>query len=105
MDVYLIVQGVTEGGARALLKKNILSIDTIIPSLKTFHSDMRYFSIGVKILRKYIVGRDGNGSGSDKDLSRILLRRWAVPDTEVVEMPQFMPPNLPIGYRVQVLGF
>lgn len=38
----------------AKLEQNLLSFETIIPSIQTFHQNMKYITIGIKILEKYI---------------------------------------------------
>lgn len=38
----------------AKLEQNLLSFETIIPSIQTFHQNMKYITIGIKILEKHI---------------------------------------------------
>ncbi|KAM7196593.1 Protein of unknown function (DUF3723) domain containing protein, partial [Rhypophila sp. PSN 637] len=40
---------------RAMIKENIFSVPVIIPSLQTFHENMKYFELGVKILRSHVL--------------------------------------------------
>ncbi|KJZ68307.1 hypothetical protein HIM_12298 [Hirsutella minnesotensis 3608] len=48
---------ITDADMRRKLKQNVLSIRVMIPSIETFHDDMRYLSIGAKILEGHILSR------------------------------------------------
>ncbi|KJZ69633.1 hypothetical protein HIM_10972 [Hirsutella minnesotensis 3608] len=48
---------ITDADMRGKLKQNVLSIRVMIPSIETFHDDMRYLSIGAKILEGHILSR------------------------------------------------
>lgn len=56
MDRGQIFPGVKDPSVRSQLLQRILSIQTIIPSIWTFHENMKYFSIAARILRKYVIG-------------------------------------------------
>ncbi|KAL7917353.1 hypothetical protein ACQKWADRAFT_325913 [Trichoderma austrokoningii] len=51
----IIFTDIKSQDALAKLKQNLLSFETIIPSILTFHQNMKYVTIGIKILEKYIV--------------------------------------------------
>ncbi|KAK3941047.1 hypothetical protein QBC46DRAFT_259712 [Diplogelasinospora grovesii] len=55
MDNKEIFKGVINPSLRAILKRNLLSLKVTIPSLTTFYNNIKYFNIGVKILRTYII--------------------------------------------------
>ncbi|PCD21547.1 hypothetical protein FGRA07_11692 [Fusarium graminearum] len=40
---------------REQVRERVLSIQVIIPSIETFHENMKFISIGARILRKYII--------------------------------------------------
>ena len=40
---------------REQVRERVLSIQVIIPSIETFYENMKYISIGARILRKYII--------------------------------------------------
>ncbi|KAL8409982.1 hypothetical protein RB594_008175 [Gaeumannomyces avenae] len=50
--------GLADPASRDKILKNILAIKKIIPSLKTFHENMKYFAIGAKIIKQHLVPED-----------------------------------------------
>ncbi|PTB49512.1 hypothetical protein M431DRAFT_55278, partial [Trichoderma harzianum CBS 226.95] len=65
------------------LEQNLLSFPGIIPSIQTFHQNMKYLTIGVKILEKYVEVKPPAGKKSDitrtkPDLFDNLSRDWFV---------------------------
>lgn len=56
MERKLIFPLVSDPSKRDYLLQKILKLRTIIPSITTFHENMKYFSIGAKILTKFLVG-------------------------------------------------
>lgn len=53
-----LFHGLQDQASRTQILNNILSLKVIIPSLKTFHENMKYFAIGAKILREHILSED-----------------------------------------------
>lgn len=51
-QVFFYIQ---DPALRDEILSNIMSLDVVIPSLATFHSNMRYFSIGARILQRFTV--------------------------------------------------
>ncbi|KAK4680129.1 hypothetical protein QC764_0041880 [Podospora pseudoanserina] len=51
---------------------NIMSLEVMIPSLVTFHSNMRYFSIGTRVLQDFIAD-----SSRFETTFQSLFRQWA----------------------------
>ncbi|QLI63826.1 uncharacterized protein G6M90_00g027790 [Metarhizium brunneum] len=49
--------GILSKSARDRIKDNILELPDSIPSIQTFHENMRYLTIGAKILEKHIENR------------------------------------------------
>ncbi|SPJ78487.1 uncharacterized protein FTOL_06876 [Fusarium torulosum] len=45
---------VSNEGVRSRLLRNLLAFEGVIPSVLTFHENMRYLTVGAKILEKYI---------------------------------------------------
>ncbi|RYP01922.1 hypothetical protein DL764_006017 [Monosporascus ibericus] len=45
---------ISDNDTRDRILENILSLQVIIPSIETFHENMKYFSIGAKILQKHV---------------------------------------------------
>ena len=56
-DNGTLFPGIRSNSVRDRLKDNILSLDVSIPTIKTFHENMKYLTIGAKILEKYIEDR------------------------------------------------
>lgn len=52
---------------RKALEQNILSLGTIIPTLKTFNENMRYIAIGAKILERHIETVPRKRSAAQRD--------------------------------------
>ncbi|KAK7591923.1 hypothetical protein V3481_006560 [Fusarium oxysporum f. sp. vasinfectum] len=51
----LLFEGLKDLDLREQVRKRVLSVQVIIPSMETFHENMKYISIGAKILRKYLM--------------------------------------------------
>ncbi|RYP63169.1 hypothetical protein DL771_009400 [Monosporascus sp. 5C6A] len=45
---------ISDNDTRDRILENILSLQVIIPSIETFHENMKYFSIGAKILQEHV---------------------------------------------------
>jgi hypothetical protein len=50
-----LFEGLKDLGLREQIRERVLSVQIIIPSIETFHENMKYISIGAKILRKYVM--------------------------------------------------
>ncbi|KAK7954382.1 hypothetical protein PG988_015076 [Apiospora saccharicola] len=75
---------ITKVQQRKRLLHNILSLTVVIPSIKTFHENMKYFSIGAKIIQEH-VGENYVSSrrGPRLTLMRSVLRDWHQPAGKV----------------------
>ncbi|KAF4331949.1 hypothetical protein FBEOM_14269 [Fusarium beomiforme] len=51
----LLFEGLKDLDLREQVRRRVLSVQVIIPSMETFHENMKYISIGAKILRKYLM--------------------------------------------------
>ncbi|KAG6986388.1 hypothetical protein FOFC_15219 [Fusarium oxysporum] len=51
----LLFEGLKDLDLREQVRKRVLSVQVIIPSMETFHENMKYISIGAKILRKHLM--------------------------------------------------
>lgn len=91
-----VFPAITNPDQRHSLEENILSLNLMIPSLETFHENMKYISVGAKILRRYLVEVPRSGENK-KDrqpcrkntgkatLLESLAADWTAPDTAYVE--------------------
>ncbi|KAK8043718.1 hypothetical protein PG993_006148 [Apiospora rasikravindrae] len=75
---------ITKVQQRKRLLHNILSLTVVIPSIKTFHENMKYFSIGAKIVQEH-VGENyvSSRKGPRLTLMRSVLRDWRQPAGKV----------------------
>lgn len=97
----LIFTNIDQPELLSTIKQSILDLDTIIPSIKTFHEDMKYLSIGISILRSHIIDSDRYGSvlGSLEEI-------WESPGCCLVEtgegvfceVPE-LPPTAQLAYQ------
>lgn len=62
-----VFSSITDPLVRERLLKQVLSLDTMISSLETFHENMKYFAIGARILRRYLLGGQGGERGQDQE--------------------------------------
>lgn len=72
--------GLTDQQSRLKILDNILSIKVIIPSLKTFHENMKYFAIGARIIKEHLLDDDLRGAWNlPEKLS------WTLPTNPTIE--------------------
>ncbi|TPX11400.1 uncharacterized protein E0L32_007819 [Thyridium curvatum] len=55
MQENLLFPTITDRASREVTLQNILSVEGIITSMKTFHTNMNYFEIAVDVLRQHIM--------------------------------------------------
>ena len=77
-----IFKRVTDPTARARLLTQVLALDTVIPSIETFHDSMKYFTIGARILRRYLVGDQEDAQCETTSLATLA---WDSPTVPVIE--------------------
>ena len=80
-----IFANITDEEARSRLKGEILSLDTIIPSLPTFDSNMAYLSIAVKIIQHYLAPPIKKTVGMNRKPTLFETLPWTAPDLFYVE--------------------
>ncbi|KAK4163068.1 hypothetical protein QBC43DRAFT_184804, partial [Cladorrhinum sp. PSN259] len=80
-DTNKILPTNSNASLRDEIKANVLALDAIIPSIWTFHEDMRYFAIGIRIIQQYIAHNTAHES-----LIASLSRMWKY--TPVVEVSE-----------------
>ncbi|KAK2609308.1 hypothetical protein QQS21_002089 [Conoideocrella luteorostrata] len=94
---------------REQLKRRVLSLQVSIPSMETFHENMKYFSIAVKVLRRF-VAPDPSKQRPQKTLFQSLSQNWIHPIVPFVEtgdgLMQLLEPALTayIAYKMLVLA-
>ncbi|KAI1207658.1 uncharacterized protein F4807DRAFT_469168 [Annulohypoxylon truncatum] len=93
MDTGEMFSGVKSITIRRSITRNLLSLDVIFPSLETFHQNMIYFSIGVKILRNHIMDdteklHDRNPKDGDDPFFKSLGSFWTSPKRPLLEVSE-----------------
>ncbi|KDN70497.1 hypothetical protein CSUB01_07942 [Colletotrichum sublineola] len=83
MENRELFRGVTDAASRRQILENILSINIIIPSLKTFHENMKYFAIGAKIIRQHIMPDEHDPKSDLPTLPQRLP--WSQPSQPTIE--------------------
>ncbi|KAK0702714.1 hypothetical protein B0H67DRAFT_558329 [Lasiosphaeris hirsuta] len=73
MKEHQIFRNVNDPVSRKKILRNILSIDGIITSQKTFHNNMSYLEIALDVLRQHIIGDEGI---KQKTLFENLAAHW-----------------------------
>ncbi|KAI0968790.1 hypothetical protein F4678DRAFT_463981 [Xylaria arbuscula] len=69
-----IFGGVRDPQKRTGIQDRLLQVDGLVPTIKTFHENMKLFSIAVKILRAYLLPERSRAS-----LSEYLEEHWHQP--------------------------
>jgi hypothetical protein len=82
-----ILRLVKDPSLRERMKRKILSLKMVIPSVDTFHENMILFSIGAKILTKFVMNEDGSNHSRNggESLFHNLDRHWQAPDVPRLE--------------------
>ncbi len=88
MEKGCILHQVSDPETRDSLKRNILSLNMVIPSLTTFHRNIRYFSIGAKILRQHIAVEMKVEDEDAPSLYQNLSRVWCPRESSIVEISE-----------------
>lgn len=77
----MLFEGLKDLDLREQVRKRVLSIQVIIPSIETFHENMKYVSMGAKILRKYLMEKPGPVQGEPRrhkaTVFQSLASRWS----------------------------
>ncbi|SPJ72389.1 uncharacterized protein FTOL_02117 [Fusarium torulosum] len=77
----MLFEGLKDLDLREQVRKRVLSIQVIIPSIETFHENMKYISMGAKILRKYLMEKPGPAKGEPRrhkvTVFESLASRWS----------------------------
>jgi hypothetical protein len=77
----MLFEGLKDLDLREQVRKRVLSVQVIIPSIETFHENMKYVSMGAKILRKYLMEKPGPVQGEPRrhkaTLFQSLASRWS----------------------------
>ena len=89
LDDGTLFPRIGDPGAREMLRRNILSLDVVIPSLETFQENMHYIAIGAKTLIQHVVGKIPICKSRTKrspTIFELLSSSWTAPDVLQVEV-------------------
>ncbi|KAF2963309.1 hypothetical protein GQX73_g10264 [Xylaria multiplex] len=91
--------GIHDDQEREKLQERLLQVDGLIPTIKSFHENMKLFSIIAKILRTYLLPER-----SRAPLSQYLAENWSPPRVAFVEFAEgsfqavSAPPSFKLAY-------
>ncbi|KAI3322916.1 hypothetical protein HD806DRAFT_536094 [Xylariaceae sp. AK1471] len=78
---------IPDGKLRSTILTNILSLQVVIPSITSFHHNMKYFSIGAKILQKHVECVEPRGRKDKRpSLFENLCADWKLPEKCVIQV-------------------
>ncbi|KAI1181453.1 hypothetical protein F5B17DRAFT_425259 [Nemania serpens] len=78
---------VPDGVLRSTLLANILSLQVVIPSIRSYHQNMKYFSIAAKILQDHVECPPPRGRQRRRlSLLHNLYNDWTLPNESVIQV-------------------
>ncbi|KAH7000877.1 hypothetical protein EDB80DRAFT_580501, partial [Ilyonectria destructans] len=83
-DQGSVLEGIKDLDLRNRIRQRVLSVQVIIPSVETFHENMKYISIGAKIVRKYLM-EVPTCKRNKPTLFESLAGKWKSPGARYVE--------------------
>ncbi|KAI1382903.1 uncharacterized protein F4822DRAFT_440679, partial [Hypoxylon trugodes] len=92
-----VFSGVHDGWKREQIKQRILQMSVVIPSIKSFHENMKLFSIAIRIIRSYLLPDKPRAP-----LLESLKDNWKLPDKSLVEFEEgkFRAIHSPLSFDV-----
>jgi hypothetical protein len=81
MDLGMLFQGVTNKETRLSIKSSIEKIGYIIPSIKSLYKNLKFLSLGAKVLKELVVEKSIWTS-----LYKELLSHWKALKDTIVEV-------------------
>jgi hypothetical protein len=101
---------IKDGRSRQMLLNNIMGLSNLIPSIKSFHADMKYFAIGAKILTKFVEQVKYTNGRRPREKNRISLMDsicsdWKMPEKPCIEVQEdtFLPARITMTARIAFL--
>ncbi|KAI1321138.1 hypothetical protein F5Y16DRAFT_417098 [Xylariaceae sp. FL0255] len=77
---------VPDSALRSILLANILSLQVVIPSIRSYHQNMKYFSIAAKILQDHVECPRPRGRQEKRpSLPQSLYNDWTLPERSVIQ--------------------
>ncbi|KAH8678523.1 hypothetical protein BX600DRAFT_431795 [Xylariales sp. PMI_506] len=81
---------ISDAGHRSAIRRNLLELDVLIPSFRTFHENMKYFSIAARIMKNLLFPNEGDARRKSSDPNFSLLEAlhncWEAPSVPLVEL-------------------
>jgi hypothetical protein len=80
MDNGTLFSAIVDSNLRDAIKRAILGLEVIIPTIETFHDNIKYLSIGAKIIRTLLLGKERVTT-----LYKSLRSHWLLPSVILEE--------------------
>ena len=80
MDYRALFSIIVDGNLRELIKQTLLRLQVIIPTIKSFHENVKYFGIGAEILKTHLL----NGL-IETTIYRTMCSQWSPPENVFIE--------------------
>lgn len=98
-----IFNSISDFHLRGQIEQQLLGIGVVIPSLETFHGNMRYLRLGMRILRDHLL--DDSSLGEEQTVAQAMQEIWQPKETLIEHTEdQFYPmtcsPSFSLAYQV-----
>ncbi|KAJ4307304.1 hypothetical protein N0V88_000687 [Collariella sp. IMI 366227] len=91
-DNGTLFPGVIDPSDRDMLRRNVLSLDTVIPSFETFQANMHYIGFAAKILIRHVIDElplCKSSKTRSPTIFEVLSSNWTAPEVVKVEFDDF----------------
>jgi Protein of unknown function (DUF3723) len=88
MDNETLFLSLKDRNLRIEVKRTLLNLGVMIPTIKSFHENMKYIDIGVKIIKRQLLNSKIDASLDPEDdgsLYETMRSRWSTPDQAMIE--------------------
>ncbi|KAI9774700.1 MAG: hypothetical protein M1839_001661, partial [Geoglossum umbratile] len=83
MDNKTLFSTIVDDNLRELIKQALLQLRVIIPTIKSFHENLKYFGIGAKILKTHLLSEP-----LETTIYRTMFSQWSPPENILVEFQE-----------------
>jgi hypothetical protein len=83
MDSGALFPNITERNVREFIKQALLRLEVIIPTIKSFHENLKYLEIGANILKTHLLD-----TGVRTTLYKTMCSMWSQPENVLVEFQE-----------------
>ena len=93
MDNRSLFPGLLDPELRSLVRTDILNLQVIIPTIKSFHENIKYFEIGASIMKSHLLRRDQRHTLYDS-------LKWTQPEELQIEVEENVFEKVVVSGRV-----